>query len=329
MTTLITGGSGFVGLNLAEFLLGRGEEVVLFGPSPPPAAATAALHRLPGRLSMIAGDVCSAADLDAALAAHPVTRIAHGAAVTADRAREERAAREIFSVNVLGTIEVLEAALRHRVRRVVQLGTGSIFGAAGRASAVLDEVSSPVFPETMYGISKFAAERTGLRYRGTRGLNLTVARLGTVFGRWEYATGVRDTLSLPLQLLGVAEAGGAAVVHAQAPDDWVYSQDVARGLAALLDLPASPEGVYHLSAGMRWSVADWCARLKERFPAFSYRLTDDLDECTIGRNNAALRSPMSIERIRRDAGYAPAFPPARAFEDFLAWHAAARRDGWA
>ena len=320
MAVLITGGAGFVGLNAAEHLLRRGEDVVLFGPAPPPASAITALQREAGHLHIVAGDVCVAADLDAVLGKHAIDRVIHGAAITADLAREKRAARDIFTVNVLGTIEVLEAALRHPVRRIVQLGTGSIFGAAGRASATLDEQTSPALPETLYGISKFAAERTGLRYRQSRALSLTVVRLGAVFGRWEYDTGVRDTLSLPLQLLRVAEAGAAAVIHEGVADDWVYSVDVARGLLAVLDLAAPPDPVYHLSAGMRWSVDGWCRRLQERFPAFSYRLTAERDECTVGRNNAARRSPMSIERIRRDAGYAPEFLQDRAFDDYLAWH---------
>jgi nucleoside-diphosphate-sugar epimerase len=319
MAVLITGGAGFVGLNVAEHLLERGDAVVLFGPAPPPADALAALQTRPGHLVVAIGDVTVSADLDAVLRAHAIDRVIHGAAITADLAREKRAARDIFTVNLLGTIEMLEAALRHQVRRVVQLGTGSIFGAAGRASESLDEQISPALPETLYGISKFAAERTGLRYRATRDLNLTVVRLGMVFGRWEYATGVRDTLSLPLQLLRVAESGGAAVVHQAAGDDWVYACDVARGLVAMLDLPSSPEAVYHLSAGMRWSVEDWCRRLRERFPQFRYRLTERVEECTVGRNSAAPRSPMRIERLRRDAGYEPAYPPDRAFEDYLAW----------
>lgn len=151
-------------------------------------------------------------------------------------------------------------------------------------------------------------------------IGLIVVRLGAVFGRWEYDTGVRDTLSLPLQLLRVAEAGGAAVIHEGVADDWVYSVDVARGLLAVLDLAATPDPVYHLSAGMRWSVEGWCHRLQERFPAFSYRLSAERDECTVGRNNAAPRSPMSIERIRRDAGYAPAYLQDCAFDDYLSRH---------
>ena len=150
------------------------------------------MAHLPGKLSTVLGDVRRGADLDAALREHAVDRVVHGAAVTAGLEREKNAAADIFTVNLLGAMEVMEAALRHGVRQVVQLGTGSVFGSAGRVEGMLDETSA-VLPDTLYGISKFAAERTGVRYRQTRGLNLTVLRLGTVFGRWEYDTGVRDT----------------------------------------------------------------------------------------------------------------------------------------
>lgn len=319
MTILITGGAGFVGINVAGTLADRGEAVVLFGPAPPPPEALAWLHAKPGRVEVAFGDVTRAADLDTVITAHGIDRAIHGAAITADIHREQRAARDIFSVNLLGTVELLEAALRHGLRRVVQLGTGSIFGAAGRASPTLDEQTSPAVPETMYGISKYAAERTGLRYRATRGLNLTVVRLGTVFGPWEYDTGARDTLSIPLQLQGAAERGEAAVVNATAGGDWVYATDVARGLTAMLDLPASPEPVYHLSAGVVWSVEAWCERLRLRFPSFQCRVTDRAEECTIGRNSPAPRSPMLIERMRRDTGYAPEYLMERAFDDYMAW----------
>ena len=327
MAVLITGGAGFVGLNLVEQLLKRGENVVIFGPSPPPLAAIHAMAREPGQLTVAHGDVGIGADLDAVLRGHSIDRIVHGAAITADLAREQRAARDIFTVNLLGAVEVLEAALRHKVRRVVQLSTGSIFGLAGQVDGMLDEQTSPAFPETLYGISKFAAERTGIRYRQTRGLNLTVARLGMVFGRWEYNTGARDTLSLPLQLLRIAEDGGQAIVHRGAADDWVYSVDVARGLIAMLDLPTMPDPVYHLSAGVRWPVQTWCERLREQYPQFIYRMADRLDECTVGRNKAAPRAPMNIARIRRDTGYEPVYLLNRAFKDYLAWRASVGKFG--
>ena len=327
MAILITGGAGFVGLNVAESLLARGEEVIMFGPREPPPAATAALAQERGRLVMVHGDVRVAGDLDDAFGSHSIDRVIHGAAITADLGREKRAARDIFAVNVLGTIEVLEAAVRHNVSRVVQLGTGSVFGAAGTASPILDEQTSPTLPLTLYGISKLAAERTALRYRSTRGINLTVARLGVVFGKWEYDTGVRDTLSIPLQLFDIAESGGSAIVHKGISDDWVYATDVASGIVTLLDGRATPEPIYHVSAGMRWKVSAWCELLKQRFPAFHYELVDALEECTVGKNGVMPRSPMSIERLTRDTGYRPKYFLNDAFNDYFNWRGRMRSSG--
>ena len=67
MSIMITGGSGFVGLNITSVLLARGETVVLFGPTPPPPAAAAHLARLPGRLVTVSGDVCARATVVDAL----------------------------------------------------------------------------------------------------------------------------------------------------------------------------------------------------------------------------------------------------------------------
>ncbi len=325
MSTLITGGAGFVGLNVAEQLCDRGDSVVLFGPSAPPADALIAFREKPGHVSVAIGDVSVGADLDAAMETHGVDRVIHAAAITADLAREQRMAREIFAVNLSGTVEVLEAALRHGIKRVVHLSTGSVFGEAGRSSESPDEVACPVQPISLYGISKFAAERTALRYRHTRGVDVTVVRLGMVFGRWEYETGVRDTLSMALQLVRIAEAGGRAVIHSDAGDDWIYSVDVACGLVAVLDRYDLPEPVYHLSTGERWSIASWCGLLQERFPRFEYAFASSLDECTVKRNSPARRSPMSIARIQRDAAYAPRFPLPRAFHDYFAWRDSHRR----
>jgi len=329
MTTLITGGTGFVGLNLAEQLLLRGEQVVLFGPDTPPAGAQRLLGDTAGQLVVVQGDVLSGASLDQVLGAYPVTRLVHAAAVTADAGREQRAARSVAEVNVLGTIEVLEAALRHQISKVVQLGTGSIFGAGGLLTPELDERTSPVWPETLYGITKFAAERIALRYRSTRSLNVTVVRLGMVFGRWEYDTGVRDTLSLPLLLTQLAEQGAKVSLHSEPADDWVYSLDVARGLMLLLEQPSTPpEPVYHLSAGRRWSVADWCQRLEQHFPGFSASFVDDPALATAGRGKVAMRSPMRIDRLARDTGYQPQYLAQSAFEDWIAWRQRARSAGW-
>ena len=154
-----------------------------------------------------------------------------------------------------------------------------------------------------------------------RGLDVTTLRLGTVFGRWEYNTGVRDTLSIPLQLLKAARAGESVALLRECADDWVYSVDVALGILAVLDIQIKPRPLYHLSAGRRWDISHWCQLMAAAFPGFTWQLVVDPTLCNIGRNASPKRSPMAIEQIKADFGYAPKYWLDDAFKDFIQWQA--------
>ncbi|MGD9844748.1 MAG: NAD-dependent epimerase/dehydratase family protein [Variibacter sp.] len=321
MPVLITGGTGFVGLNVADALLSASTDVVIFGQALPPDSLVAPLRKRPGTLAIETGDVRDGAQLRDILSRHKVDKIIHGAAVTASLDRERTQARTIVDVNVGGTIEVLDAALRHGISRIVSLGTGSVFGTHDPDGPDLDEQRDSPVPENLYGISKYAAERTAIRYRDTRGLDLCVARLGVVFGRYEYDTGVRDTLSVPFQLLHAAEAGKAVRVRRVLPDDWVYATDVADAIVRLLGA-AKIQPLYHVSAGRRWSIADWCDRLKGAFPRFSFELVEEDADADIGVPAPRRRPLFSTARLREDTGFAPRFGPAEAFADYVKWHTA-------
>ncbi len=318
MTILITGGAGFVGLNIAAALLAMDEHVVLYGPDRPPAAAERHLRGLPGSIAIELGDVRDRARVMQAIRNHQTTFLVHGAAITAGPERESHQARLIADVNIGGTIEVLEAALACGITRVVQLGTGSVHGAVDADVEIVDE-DLPASPVSLYGITKYAAERTALRYRNTRGLDVVVARLGVVFGRWEYDTGVRDTLSLPLQLLKIAETGGVAHFRNGLPDDWIYATDIADAVVALLRAPSLRHGLYQIAGGTRWSITAWCDRLKQAFPQFDYVVTDDEKVLNVGVSSPAARPPFAVERLHQDTGFSTRFREAKSFADYIQW----------
>ena len=320
MRVMITGGSGFVGLNVAEALLARGDAVVLFGPDRAPDAAIRHFGGLPGTLNQVSGDVRDRDAVVSALTEGGATHLVHGAAVTAGLDREASEARRIVEVNLGGTIEVLEAALACGIKRVVQFGTGAIYANVAAGIESLDEVRDLPTPESLYAITKYAAERTALRYRATRGLDVVVPRLGVVFGRWEYDTGVRDTLSLPFQLAATADVGGEARFQPSLSTDWVYAPDVAAAVLRLLDAPAPlPSPVYHVSSGRRWSIERWCERLRAAFPAFRYEIAGVPSPPTPGVPRP--RPPFSVQRMERELGFVAKFGEEEAFADYLAWRA--------
>jgi nucleoside-diphosphate-sugar epimerase len=320
MTILVTGGLGFIGLNLREYYSHLNFPCILMSNDAPSEGILKSLEKHYPNFEWVQGDVRSAKDLDRVCQQFEIKKIVNAAAITAELAREINHAKTIFEVNLLGSIEVFECALRNQLEQVIQLSSGSLFGYVGQHDPIIDELTSPVLPETMYGISKLAAERVALRYRKTRNLNVTVVRLGLVYGQWEYDTGVRDTLSLPLQLYWMAKQGKKAIVFHEVGTDYIYSKDVAQGLGSILQAGSSPEGLYHLSSAQVWSLSTWLELLQKHFPDFSYEISEQREMCNVGLIGPLLRSPMSIDRIQRDFDYQPRFNQEQAFLDFITHH---------
>ena len=320
MTILVTGGGGYVGMNVVEALLARGERVMLLdrGHLPPPVHRALAAHG--PHVQVVNADVCDVAAVEHAFSGHAIGNVIHCAAITAGPAREAAAPAASINVNLHGALNVLEAARRHRVRRVVYLSTASVYGESLYRLARIYEDTAPTSPVTLYGITKFAAERMCLRLRELWQMDIVCARLGSLVGPWERDTGVRDNFGTHSQLARCALRGETAVMPARAVRrDWVYSRDVAAGLLGLLDATSPQHTVYNLSAAMHWGdMLNWCALLKAAFPRFEYRVAGAGEQPNIGYVDRD-RCLMDISRITQDIGYLPRFPPQAAYADFLEW----------
>jgi nucleoside-diphosphate-sugar epimerase len=320
MSVLVTGGAGYVGLNVVQALLARGERVVLLDAGAMPAAAQRALAPHAANLDIVRADVCDAAAVGRAFEGRAIGGVIHCAAVTAGRVRETNEPASSIDVNLHGTLNVLDAARRNKVRRVVYPSSGAVYGESLTRLARIYEDSAPAAPVTLYAITKYATERMCVRLRELWQLDVVCARLGTLVGPWERATGARDNFGTHTQLARCALRGEAALLPREpVRRDWVYSRDVAAGLLALLE--GSPRyTVYNLSAGCDWAgVLEWCALLKRAYPRFVYHAARENETPNIGHTDGD-RYPMDIGRIAQDVGFRPR-TAAAAFADFLDWMA--------
>jgi nucleoside-diphosphate-sugar epimerase len=286
----------------------------------PPPIAVSEFERMTGTLILARADTTNPESLKKIFQKHGIDRVIHTAAITAGPERDAREPRRIAEVNLIGTLNVLEAARDHSVRRLVHASTGALFGAAGQnVGEPLDEERHRPVPESMYGITKYAAERSVLRLGQLWGLDAVVGRLAHVYGRWEYDSGLRDTISLPTRLARVALAGGEAVFPKLGIADYIYAPDVARALVALLDAPAPKHRLYHLGTGAPWALPQWCEQLAQRFPAFRWRESEKPDECNVRPRSFGTRTPFSNRRLVEDLGYVPRYDVKAAAEDFVSW----------
>ena len=319
---LLTGGGGFVGLNIAEALLRAGHELSVLGNQEPPAYALATLSRLPGTLQLIDADVSDREAVDAAFAQCGPSRVIHAAAITAGPERELREIDRIIDVNIKGAANVLSAALESGVERAVYVSSGSVYGEALLGPGPLLESESVPVPDSLYSITKFAGERICTRLRASGGLNVVCVRLGSVFGPWEFDTGVRDTLSLPLQILRKAMRCEEVVVAPQEPRrDWIYSRDVAAGVLSILHASVVPHALYNLASGFSWTEVSsaWCACLRTEYAGLQCRTTRAGESANVSFLGERDRATMGIDRLIADLGFQPAFNRESAFADYLAW----------
>jgi nucleoside-diphosphate-sugar epimerase len=323
---LVTGGSGFVGLNIVEALLARGDSVVVAAEAELPAFARSALERLPGALETVRLDVSDDAAVHAACAEYRPDTIVHAAVITAGEERELTAFDRVVDVNVKGAGHVLAAALRHGVRRTVYVSSGSAYGAALYDRDIVNETTPPE-PDSLYAITKYAAERLCARFRAAHGLEVVSVRLGSVFGPWERVSGVRDTLSLPFQIFKRAAEGEEVVLpQREARRDWVYGTDVGSSVLALLDASALRHGVYNVSAGAQWPgfAKRWCETLRRVFPEFRYRLAAEGEAANVSFLGERDRALMSIERLTSATGYRARYTDSDVFTHYAKWLEACR-----
>ena len=305
MKTLIFGGAGFVGLNIAERLLAEGESVVLFDRSPLPDAASEAFAALPGSLESVQRDVGDVQAVTRALA-REVDNVVLGAAVTADAAREAREPETILQVNLAALAPILRAARDAGVRRIVNLSSAAAYGRAAMDVARVDETAAPR-PAGLYGITKFASEMIGERLADLWALDFASLRLSAVFGPWERATGVRDTTSPQFQITEAARRGTPALLARPGVRDWVYAPDVARAVHAVLRADSLGHRVYNVSTPDAWSALAWGERLAALKPGFECRLAREGEAPTIDLHSDTDRGALAVGRLHAELGWRAGF----------------------
>jgi UDP-glucose 4-epimerase len=317
VSTVIFGGAGFAGLNIAEALLKRGRAVTVFDRNEVPAAARTAFAKLPGKLEAMRGSVMDTASVELAIA--PGTDgVIFGTAVTANAARDRAEPELVLNTNLMSLIPILRRAKAVGVRRVVNLSSVAALGAAGDRVPLMDETTAPD-PQSLYALSKFATERVAERMGGLWNLDIISVRLCSVFGPWEYATGLRDTLSPHLQVMLAAEAGQPALLPRPILRDWTFAPDMAEGVVTTLDAKAPKHRLYNVAPGVTWSILDWGNALAKVRPGFVCRVAGAGETPNIDPHAPSDRAPLSADRIAQEFGWRAQTSMAQSITAYDAW----------
>jgi UDP-glucose 4-epimerase len=324
MKILIFGGTGFVGLNIAQRLLARGHAVTLFDRAGLPPAARRAFADHANRLTIVQGDVTEPQAVEETIAAG-FEAIILAAAVTAGVEREAADPESVLRVNLLAQTPILMAARRNGVRRVINLSSAAAYGASAFRNIPLDEEAA-CEPVSLYAITKFASERVAARLAALWQCEIISVRLSAVFGPFERDTGVRDTPSPQAQILAALRQRREAVLERPGVRDWIYATDVAEAVTLLIEAEKPKHQLYNISTGVEWSALQWGEQFAARHPGSICRLAKTGEAPTVDLHAPADRAPLSVARMADEFGWRTRFGCAESVADLSDWWTTYRED---
>ena len=256
MDCLVTGGAGFIGSNLVDALVARGDQVTVLDD-----LSTGKRENLDAALAagaqLIEADVRDQQQLDRVFTDARPELVFHLAAQIDVRTSVEDPVLDARA-NVLGTINVLESSRRVRARRLINSSTGG--GLYGEADRLPTPEDSPIRPLAPYGQAKHAAEGYCELYSRLHGLSTISLRYGNVFGPRQDVHGEAGVVAI---FCGHLVSGRTPTVFGDGNQtrDWVEVSDVVR--ANLLAAGTEHTGPFNVAWGRETSVLDLLDALRD------------------------------------------------------------------
>jgi UDP-glucose 4-epimerase len=292
MNCLVTGGAGFIGSNLVDALVARGDRVTVVD-----TLVTGKRENLTGAIAegatLETGDVRDAEALHAVFTAARPELVFHLAAQI-DVRHSVASPVDDAQTNVLGTINVLEAARQSGTRRVVNTSTGG--GLYGDADVLPTPEDSPIRPLAPYGQSKLGGEGYCALYTRLHGLSTVSLRYGNVYGPRQDVHGEAGVVAI---FCGHLIDGTAPTVFGDGGQtrDWVDVSDVVR--ANLLAAESEITGPVNIGHGQETSVTQLIEALNDVSPDNPLPEPNHLPE----RPGEVRRSCLDVTRARTELGW--------------------------
>uniref|UniRef100_E6Q6A5 Putative UDP-glucose 4-epimerase (Galactowaldenase) (UDP-galactose 4-epimerase) n=1 Tax=mine drainage metagenome TaxID=410659 RepID=E6Q6A5_9ZZZZ len=246
MRVLITGGAGFIGSHIADAYIAAGHQVLALDSLWEHGGGRRA--NLPEKAEFVHMDIRDAgvagvfAEFKPDILSHHAAQ--HSVAISA------RDPRYDADVNVMGMLNVLDAAVKTGVKKVIFASSAATYGNPERVPVV---ESSPQRPVSPYGITKMVTEHYLRFYRAEKGLDFTALRYGNVYGPRQDPNGEAGVIAIFIGRF-LKREGVRIDWDGEQTRDYVYVKDVARANLAALERGSGE--CFVIGTGARTSVND-------------------------------------------------------------------------
>jgi UDP-glucose 4-epimerase len=309
---LVTGGAGFVGSAIVDKLLERGAaEVRVLDNFVRGNMSNLAQALEKGGVRVNEGDVSDRAVVDKLVKG--ADYVFHQAALRITRCAE--APREAVAVLIDGTLNVLDSAVRHGVKKVVAASSASVYG---EPSYLPIDEAHPFNNRTMYGAGKIAGEQMLRAFYTTSGLPYVAFRYFNVYGPRMDITGVYTEVLV--RWLDAIESGKPPLIFGDGSQsmDFVFVEDVARAnlLAAQSDVT---DEVFNVGTGVQTSLNELCDLLLRLSDS---KLRPEYREARAVANVQTRRA--AVEKAKRELGFEARVSLEQGLRELIRWRHSVR-----
>lgn len=300
MTTLVTGGMGFVGSAVVRLLRERDETVISIDRRFVDSLSEDSLYRY------YEADINDVGRLVDIIQNNQVTRIIHTAAISHPVVSREIPYQTVMT-NALGTSAVFEAARVTGIRRVVNFSSECAYGNNRDRGLIVE--SSPLSPTTPYGITKVFTEHLARVYSELYGIEIPSLRPGWIYGPGQFMQCYLKTmLRNALDNVDTVEATGGDYRF-----QYVHVEDVAEAAIRASMVEGVGHEVFNITAGIQLSYREVALMVKQEFPDAQMEIgpgsIDILDENGV----------FDISKAKTVLGWTPRYDLAMGIRQYADW----------
>jgi len=243
MKVLVTGGAGFIGSHIVDFLLKKGYDVVIID-----NLSTGKKELINNKASFYIADITDSDQINKIFEKEKPDYVIHAAAQVMLRKSLEQPVEDA-KTNIIGTINILEACKKNKVKKIIYTSTGG--ARVGEPEYLPVDERHPLNPCSPYGISKHTAEHYVWMYNKLYNLNYLIFCFGNVYGPRDDPSTNRVTAVFATKMLG----GETPTIFGDGEQtrDFIYVIDLAEFIADSIE--KEPEHrLFHLANGEQISI---------------------------------------------------------------------------
>ncbi|MGH7768137.1 MAG: NAD-dependent epimerase/dehydratase family protein [Candidatus Binatia bacterium] len=306
MSVLVTGG-GLIGCHFAKRMADDGNKIVIYDLSPNREYIDEIVG--PNRAEVVAADMRDLPAMLGALKRFNVDTMVHTAGLIGKRVAENSYTGA--TNNIVGTINVLEAARLQALKRVVYVSTFGVYDRDKIKRGPVRE-DAPIGGHNLYTTTKACSEHLVHAYAHLYNLDAIIIRPAGVFGRGHYVGGSTVGMVMRDLALKVIKGEPFAVDHKiYFSNEYVYAKDVALALELACKAREPKQRIYNAGSGAVTTASDLAEAARELSPKAEVKVIGDE-----GIDGHA-KFPLDLSTAKAELGYVPQFPLKEALRDYI------------